>query len=330
MWRITVNETEQRSPQLAAIVTRGAPKLMTLHLTHTYNDALELAFDKQILFRYVYQPDTPQQESPRPYFHPVYTLTGNLVTNFRPYDHVWHKGISMTIAHLEDQNFWGGGSYRHGQGYVQLPNNGSQRHDSWDEIICDGEHFSATERLSWITEAGGHWIDETRRIALGDLNADQDTWALDFQTSLTNVRGEPLHIGSPTTAGRPLAGYGGLFWRGPRSFLHGDVLAGNDLAGPEVMGQSAPWLAFSGRHDGTAEASTLIFLDHPDNLRYPNKWFTRAEPFACVSFAFMFDEIYVLAPEETISLTYRIVLAHGKKTRADIESLAMVNAFRGR
>lgn len=295
---------------------------MSLHLTHLYDDALELSFDDRLLFRYVYAPDTPQMESPRPYFHPIYSLAGDLVTIFRPYDHVWHKGISMTIAHLEDQNFWGGGSYRHGQGYVQLPNNGSQRHDSWGGIRFDGQTFSATERLSWITQAGEHWLDESRTIALGEVDVENGYWSLDFATKLTNIRGQSLHIGSPTTAGRPLAGYGGLFWRGPRSFLHGDVLAADGLSGPDVMGQSAAWLAFSGRHDGSANHSTLVFVDHPHNLRYPNQWFIRNDPFACVSFAFMFDEVYELAPDETLDLRYRMVLANGERDRKQIESLA--------
>ena len=46
------------------------------------------------------------------------------------------------------------------------------------------------------------------------------------------------------------------------------------------MGQPASWLAYTGKHDGVTAAqvtndSTLIFVDHPDNLRYPNKWFVR-------------------------------------------------------
>ena len=37
-----------------------------------------------------------------------------------------------------------------------------------------------------------------------------------------------------TTEGRPMAGYGSLVWRGPRSFLGGRILAGHGLEGPEL------------------------------------------------------------------------------------------------
>ena len=188
---------------------------MTFALTHTRNEkaaphshrtpgfaSLELKWKAVTLFRYIYQPDMPQAESPKPFFHPINTLAGDLITNYRPHDHVWHKGIQMTIAHLDGQNFWGGGSYRHGQGYVDLPNNGSQRHDSWESIEVEDEHFAATEKLSWITQAGEHWIDETRGIAVEALDAKAGYWALDFTTSLRNVKGAALHIGSPTTEGQ--------------------------------------------------------------------------------------------------------------------------------
>ena len=62
------------------------------------------------------------------------------------------------------------------------------------------------------TQAGEHWLDETREISVNELDADAGHWALDFTTSLRNVRGETLHIGSPTTEGRPLqatAGFSG-------------------------------------------------------------------------------------------------------------------------
>ena len=199
---------------------------MTLALTHTYNQsaatlphrhttaergfaALELNWDATTLFRYIYEPDMPQSESPKPFFHPIRTLAGDLITNYRPHDHLWHKGIQMTIAHLDDQNFWGGASYRRGQGYVDLPNNGSQRHDSWESIEVDDNRFAATEKLSWITQAGEHWIDETRRIGVDALDADAGYWALDFTTSPAQCerRGAAHRLADD---GRPSAG---RLWR---------------------------------------------------------------------------------------------------------------------
>jgi hypothetical protein len=62
-------------------------------------------WDGAELFRYVYRPDDPPLESPRPYLHPVRTLAGELVTDYRPGDHPWHKGISWSLPNVGPESF---------------------------------------------------------------------------------------------------------------------------------------------------------------------------------------------------------------------------------
>ena len=283
-----------------------------LHLSHHYEHAIDLSYGEQPLFRYVFNDDTDQYESPRPFFAPIHTLGGNLVSIYRPHDHLWHKGISMTLANLSGENFWGGPTYVHGQGYTPLPNNGSMRHDGWSKIECSESQFSAVEELTWITQAGASWLQEVRSLAVPEVDEETGCWMLDYATELTNIHSEALIFGSPTTAGRPMAGYGGLFWRGPRSFSQGGrIWAEGGLEGDEIMGQPAAWLAYSGKHDGSGRRSTLLFMDHPENPRYPTKWFMRNLPFACASFAFIFDEELPLQPGATLGLRYRIAFWDG-------------------
>jgi len=97
-----------------------------LTLTHEPGAAVALAYGDAPLLRYVYAPDTAVRESPKPYFHPIYTLAGRLVTGYRPPDHVWHTGVCMTLVSVSGENFWGGPTYVHGSGYVQRENNGRQ------------------------------------------------------------------------------------------------------------------------------------------------------------------------------------------------------------
>ena len=101
------------------------------------------------MFRYIYEPDMPQAESPKPFFHPVNTLAGDLVTNYRPHDHVWHKGIQMTIAHLDGQNFWGGAATVTGRATCSCPTTAASAMDGWDSIEIADERFAAREKLSW-------------------------------------------------------------------------------------------------------------------------------------------------------------------------------------
>ena len=296
-----------------------------VRLVHTLDSHLDLYFGDSHLFRYVYRPDTPPVESPKPYFHPVRTLGGELVTCFRPHDHVWHKGIAMTWAQLSGQNFWGGPTYVRDRGYIQLDNNGRMEHRGWDELT-NHPTVSLAERLSWITAQDETWIEETRTMAVPEIVPEQGYWTVDFAMVLRNVRGKPLVFGSPTTEGRPQAGYGGFFWRGPRSFLGGTILAAGGRSGPEVMGQAAPWLAFTGKHDGSGMSSTLVFLDTQGNPRYPTKWFVRATPYACASFAFAFDEELTLPSDESLRLRYRVLIADGAWSAEQIETYAAAHS----
>ena len=271
--------------------------------------------DDVALFSYVYQSRVPAIESPRPYFHPLRTLKGHLVSGFRPHDHRWHHGLSLTCANLSGHNFWGGPTYLRDKGYVQLENVGEQvsvAHpfvSNANDLEFDIVWQSAKSQFPEIIETRS--VKSTIR---------DDYWFLDVNFNLINNKDEPLVWGSPTTQGRENAGYGGLFWRGPRDFIGGEILMSDKREGADLMGQTSPWLAYSGQHDETDDYSTLIFVDNNENPRHPTPWFVRnTTPMVCPYFAFH-DE-YEQAPGEILNLNYRIIIADGKWNRERIEAL---------
>jgi Methane oxygenase PmoA len=294
-----------------------------LKLVHTLHERLDLYWDSRLLFSYIYVPTEPPMESPRPFFYPVNTLAGDNITIYRPHDHRWHHGISMTMAVLSGENFWGGPTYVRDQGYVQLDNNGRQQHEGWKDIVAQPDRVCLTESLTWISHTEEAWLDEERSIEIAEVKPDAGFWSLDLAFRLRNVSGRPLSFGSPTTEGRVKAGYGGLFWRGPRDFSGGKIMIadGPEATGSEdtVMGEAGRWLAYVGQHDGVDGASTLVFVDSPGNPRHPNKWFVRAGAYGCVSTAFTFDETYTLPAGDQLSLAYRLVFANGEWSRDQIE-----------
>ncbi|MFJ8888350.1 PmoA family protein [Streptomyces sp. NPDC102402] len=278
------------------------------------------------LLRYVYRAED-EWEAPKPYIHPLRTLSGQVVTGYRPNDHRWHKGLQMTASHLSGANLWGGNSYVHGEGYVALPERvGSMAHAGFDDVSVhdDGARFS--ERLTWHPRSGALWADETRRIEVHDLDETSGSWALTWSSAITNRRREPLRFGSPTTHGRPNAGYTGLFWRGPRAFRDGRIIAPH-AEGPDLMGQQAPWLAYSGEHDEADGHATLVFVHSPENDhtgangQHPAHWFVRNSSFAAVAPSFAFNDELVLEPEATLTRRYRVVVADGAWERDRIASV---------
>jgi hypothetical protein len=272
------------------------------------------------LFRYVYRPGEPEVESPRPYFHPVRTLGGDVVSLYRPHDHVWHKGIAWSLCEVGGLNFWGGPSFRRDRGYVQLDNNGTQRHDRFADISVTDDALTIDERLRWITPHGETWITETREITASVL-PDRAAWRLGFATTMRNVSSHVIPLGSATTQGRENAGYSGLFWRGPRSFSGGTALTEKGPGGDELMGVRARWLAYTGRHDGTGRDSTLVFADHQENFCHPSEWFVRTSVYACLCPAPFFTEEYPLQPSQDLTLAYHVIVADGALDEANCAAL---------
>ena len=298
-------------------------------------DRVRFAADEAVLAEYVHRPTDVQLESPRPYLSPIRTLGGELVSLFRPHDHVWHKGIAWSLPVVADENFWGGPTFVSGQGYAQLPNNGTQRHRSFEQPAdaagpadaAEPSPARIVESLDWVTEAGETVFDEHRTLAA--LVLDDDAWPLGFETRMANVSGRAIPIGSPTTRGRENAGYGGLFWRGPRSFTGGTVLAPGVAGGDELRGIRARWMGFTGRHDGSGGASTVVMVDDPRNVQHPPQWFARTEEFACLCPAPFFSEEHEVPPGRTLVLRYGLVIADGAghPGRAAALSVAAVDAL---
>ncbi|MEU0211597.1 PmoA family protein [Streptomyces canus] len=292
---------------------------MSIRVSHVHGEhiAVEAANGTEIL-RYVYRPDPEAFEAKKPYAHPVRTLGGRTVTGYRPNDHRWHKGLQMTASHLSGQNFWGGNCYVHGQGYLPLPERvGSMRHDGFPVLSVEDDRLTVAEELTWVENGGSEWAREVRGITVHSVDEEAGSWALDWSIRLTNTRDEPLAFGSPTTAGREMAGYTGLQWRGPRDFTGGSVFAPDtDGDADKLMGSQSPWLAFTTEHDDVDAHSTLVFAHAPENLDpqhavHESHWFVRSEPFPTVAFSWAFFEEFELPPGESFEYRYRLVVADG-------------------
>ena len=157
-----------------------------LCLVEEHGRSLSVSTGDTTLFRYVYGPADRQLESPRPYFHPLRTRAGHLISVFRPWDHVWHKGITWSLPNVGAQNFWGGPTYLRGREYVQLDNNGATVHESFDAITREPSRLQVAESLNWVASTGGTWFTERRGFAV-HVDERSDRWTLDYSTEFTNI-----------------------------------------------------------------------------------------------------------------------------------------------
>ncbi|BCW43908.1 PmoA family protein [Arthrobacter sp. StoSoilB5] len=296
-----------------------------------FDDGRSLTFKAggQNIATYTYRPTDEQYESPRPFFHPLTTLGGDEVTISRPWDHVWHKGLSWALPNMGEHNFWGGATYTRETGYANLDNNGAMNHEAFSYIEESASTISAAESLLWTAQPTGPGqqglplVREQRRFAIQLLPAG-NSWALLFETGMSNVSGAEIGIGSPTTEGRDNAGYGGLFWRGPRSFTGGEFRSSAGTGADEFMGTRSPWIAFTGQHDVTCRKSSIMFVEDQANVGAPNQWFARSSMFACLGSAPFFSEVVPLKVGEPLKYRYAVVIADG--SLEDDQAAALADA----
>jgi len=278
--------------------------------------ALTFTADGRPIATYTYKPADEQYESPRPFFHPLTTLGGNEVTISRPWDHVWHKGLSWALPNVGPHNFWGGATYTRATEYANLDNNGAMTHESFTGIDQSGAGITASESLTWTSQEGGPVIAESRRFSIRLLedaaaSGTAGAYAILFESTMSNISGTDIQIGSPTTEGRNNAGYGGLFWRGPRSFTGGEFRSQDATGTDEFMGTRSPWIAFTGKHDGTCRSSTIAFVEDSSNPGAPNQWFARSSMFACLGSAPFFSAEVPLREGSPLTYRYAVVIADG-------------------
>ncbi|WP_181036381.1 DUF6807 family protein [Arthrobacter sp. B1805] len=284
----------------------------------------------------------PPVHSPRPFMYPVTTPSGRNVADYRPADHPWHWGLGIAISNItvdaqqHPVNLWGGPTYQAGQGYVQLPNNGTQR-------VVGSRHGPAgtEQQLEWRAADGKPILVEERTWTADTVQAGDAEW---FRTSVrsrwTNTSGGPLAFGSPTTAGRPNAGYGGFFLRLPVSFDGASIIAppvGQDVGTPpvgqgvgagtvseeEAMGSERSWLALR------ANEASVLMVAATDNPGAPTPWFVRTAGTPMLCAAPFFHTEMRLGANEAAEWGWSLLVADGRVQDAAIGEAAEAEGAEG-
>jgi hypothetical protein len=259
-------------------------------------DRLVARYGDRLLFEYVFRPELAPELSPRPYFHPVRSLAGVELTEHQPADHRWHLGLAYGWPVLNGWNLWGGPTYVRDRGYVAMANHGEVRHLAWS---------GRQERLEWVDPDGSPVAAESRTIGLPEVDPGAGAWALELETEIENTGSRPLRFGSPTTEGRPLAGYAGLAWRGPAPLRDAVVLLDDGPADADAMGRRSRWLGYAGG------GVTLAFYEDPGNPGVPNRWFVRTAEYPLVASSPFFDRELELEPARRLRLRHRLLFADG-------------------
>jgi len=223
------------------------------------------------------------------YVHPLFDLRGNVITDDFPKDHIHHRGLSWTWAHVGVAG---------------------QVHDLW---ACEGvrqvfEKWLAREegpicatigvKNAWWT-AQRKFMDEW--VWVRAFPANEYGRAIDVLLTLKAL--EPIDL-----SGRKEKGYSGFGVRyGPRTTTIITTPQGTEAKDSDL--KPLPWADETGNFGGAAALSGAAVFQHAGNPRFPAGWCLRHYGFIGVSWPGV--EVIHLEPGQSLTLRFRVWVHDG-------------------
>lgn len=241
------------------------------------------------------------------YLHPLYSLTGDTLTEESPKDHPYHRGI-----------FWGW--HQHyidnksiGEGWV-FEGIYQEVENVRTKIVKGSAWFDLS--VLWkssLYHNGEPYIEEKTNIIV--FPAEQNIRKIDFEISLKG-----LVTGVQIGGADDEKGYGGFC---PRVKLP-DGLVFTSTNGPvkpqNTQIKAGPWMDLSGAYGKNGEISGLTILCHNSTPNYPAPWILRQKA-SMQNVVFPGRERISVQMDKPIILRYRLIIHNGNAAGVDLPKL---------
>jgi hypothetical protein len=256
-------------------------------------DGLSLSERGRPVFVYRHQEQlaagVPEKYRRSTYIHPLFDLRGNAITDDFPKDHVHHRGLSWTWAHVgvagEVYDLWACEGVR-------------QVFEKW--LARENGPVCATigVKNAWWT-AQKKIMDEW--VWIRAWPANEYGRAIDVLVTLKAL--EPIEL-----SGRKEKGYSGFGLRyGPRQATVITTPQGIEAADSDL--KRFPWADESGKFAGSPLLSGAAIFQQSSNPSFPAGWCLRDYGFIGVSWPGV--EILHLEPGQTLTLRFRVWVHEG-------------------
>lgn len=239
----------------------------------------------------------PEDRNRSNYFHPVYGLDGEVITDDFPADHYHHRGLYWAWPRVrvgeDDCDLW------HMMGIKPY-------FEAWDYQeagpVCAALGFQA----GWyLTRNNQKVVEERADIII--YKSSEIGQAIDFRVEY-HAMDKPVILSKKLTDNK---GYGGFLYRpAPRS-RENTYLASS--AGTEERDSDLkefPWGDFSATWNNSNVTSGLSIFSNPSNPKFPPGWIFRHYGYLGVSWPGLGS--YTINPGKPLVLTHRVWLHKGK------------------
>jgi hypothetical protein len=272
-------------------------------------------FGKKVLrYNHALMPP-PQGQSPlfprSGFIHPLWSPSGDVLTNIHPADHIHHLGIWMpwTKTKFEDKDvdFWNLGE---GQGTVRFV-----KFLSTTSGLVYGGFQTEHDHIALKTSAGEKAVLkevwDVRVYNVGGL--EKGYWLVDFMSTQRCIADSPLY--------QMEYRYGGFGFRGAAQWQddNGTYLTSEGKTRKDGHGTRARWCDMGGAIEGKWAGVTV--MSHPQNFRHPEPM--RIWDKGQVFFNFAPSQLgdWVMEPGKENIFRYRLYVHEGKVNVDDVERI---------
>lgn len=245
------------------------------------------------------------------YIHPLYSLSGKILTEDFPADHPHHRGVfwawhQVWIGDKRISDGWEINDFeqtfseyefmKDASGVVEIRTEVEWKSDRWKK---NGEKVP--------------YLNEKTKITVHPVTANMRK--IDFEIRLLALE-ENLKLGGSEDE----KGYGGF---SVRLNLPEDVV----FSGPEgkiepieTEVQSKGYVQVSGNFDESGKPSGVVIVDHPDNPGYPQPWILRSKN-SMQNVVWPGREPVAVSTTRPVVLKYSLLIYNGKLSKGKIEKI---------
>lgn len=242
------------------------------------------------------------------FIHPLFSPSGNILTNIQPVDHLHHYGLwnpwTKTTFKGEEVDFWNLGKKQGTVKHAQVA------HTSGGPVFAEMEFLH--RHVAW-PESEREALAMSERHIIRSYAVDENIFIIDFVFIITPNDSITLEEYR----------YGGFVFRGVESWnnITSSFFTSEGLDRDQADGQRARWCVVTGE---TPEAGILL-MGHPSNYNHPEPlrvWPSDAnngKGDVFINFSPTRNTSWALEPGNDYRLQYRLVVFNGKMDAATAE-----------
>jgi len=305
---------DQVSPVMFAVSTSGATKMQITALRaskrggvpcayKTTDTSLAMVKGEKVIWKFNFD-----KKEGKPYFHPLCTSDGTLLTALRPKDHPWHRALWFSWKQIDGVNYWEENRQGLSQGLTEIK--------TVKVLAKEGEATKIDMTLSYHPPEKPVVMTEKLSIVVSLPDA-AGVYTITWKTVFTAGEKDVVLDRTPIPGEKGGKGYGGYAGLSLRLAAEQKKWPAVDSEGREDMkihGQAARWMGFGDKIGGGG-----IFIEAGKSSfgATPQWYISKGMPY--FSPAVLFAKPFTLKAGKSIDMAYTITI-YPKKATAPVKA----------